>query len=115
MKQLYVVFKRIENKEIFEDIKKMYLFLDEISINFDLRDTNKKVISDPENNFYQIMLESKEISIYITYWKSIDLLTIEILAEKVDPFKIYEYFKNKLSPKYWSISMRQNQMQDLNV
>jgi len=115
MKQLYAVFKKIGSKEIFDDIKKMYLFLDEFSINFDLKDTNKKVISDLESNFYQMMLESKEISIYITYWKSIDLLTIEILTEKIDPFKIYEYFKNKFSPKYWSISMQQNQMQDLNV
>jgi len=110
MKQLYVVFKKIGNKDMFEDIKKMYLFLDEISINFDLNDTNKRVISDLESNFYQMMLESKRVSIYITYWKSIDLLIIEILTEKIDPFKIYEHLKNRFSPKYWSVSVKQNQI-----
>jgi len=115
MKQIYVVFKRIENKDVFDDIKKMYVLLDDLSVNFDLREENKKAIADPENNFYQMLLESKEVSIYITYWKSIDLLTIEILTEKIDPFKIYEYLKNKFCPKYWSISEQQSQMQDLNV
>jgi len=111
MKQLYAVFKRIENKNIFEDIKMLYLFLDNLLLEFDLNEINKKIITDPENRFYQMLLESEEVSVYITYWMSIDLLTIEIVARKVDPFKIYEYLKNKFSPKYWSISMQQNQKQ----
>jgi len=111
MKRLYVVFKRVENKNIFEDIKMLYLFLDSLSVDFNLNETNRKVIADPESKFYQMLLESKEASVYITYWMSIDLLTIEIITEKIDPFKIYEYLKNKFSPRYWSISIQQNQKQ----
>jgi len=113
MKRLYAIFKRIEKKEMFDDIKSLYNLLDELSINFNLENVKKKVISDIENNFFQLLLESEELSIYLTYWRSIDMLSLEIISKNIDPFSIYEYLKNKFTPKYYSISTQQIQKRDL--
>ncbi|RIB35450.1 MAG: hypothetical protein BXU00_01655 [Candidatus Nanoclepta minutus] len=113
MKRLYAIFKRIEKKEIFDDMKALYNLADELSINFNLENVKKKVISDIENNFFQLLLESKELSVYLTYWRSIDMLSLEVISKNIDPFSIYEHLKNTFIPKYYSVSIQQTQKQDL--